>query len=163
MRGIAGWIVLVVCACDSGELPPPPPPLALPVVEPPPRVLVPDPATTVDSVYAELRVQIDDATTTGSLDAAHATRVIKSRAGLWRACFQKERNRVPALPLGTLVITARVDTNGTPLDVATSGFVDASFVSCVTSNFARLRFPNDAPGTLRDAMTYVLGDLDKQN
>jgi hypothetical protein len=69
------------------------------------------------------------------------SRVVRSRAGVYRACYQKELNRTPGLA-GTLNVAFDVDVDGTVLRVtATGGRLNDGVRQCVKSNVIRLKFP----------------------
>jgi hypothetical protein len=70
-------------------------------------------------------------------------RVVKSRAGIFRACYQRELNRTPGLG-GKLVIHFRIGADGMVKSAAKTGsssLTNAAVESCVKSNVMRLKFP----------------------
>lgn len=99
----------------------------------PHRPLPPSPIkTTIGDASGEL----------GGLTVDEAMRVIRSRAGIYRACYQKELNRSPGIA-GTLSVTIQIGGDG----VVQKSTVKAGTLSndvvltCIENNFARLRFP----------------------
>lgn len=70
-------------------------------------------------------------------------RVVKARAGVFRACYQKELNRTPGLG-GKLVVRFKIGADGAVQTAANAGgssLSNAAVESCVKSNVMRLRFP----------------------
>ena len=79
----------------------------------------------------------------GGLTAEEINRVVKARAGIFRACYQKELNRTPGIG-GKLVVRFKIDGSGTVQGAALAGGSTLSndgVTSCVTSNVMRLKFP----------------------
>lgn len=79
----------------------------------------------------------------GGLTAEEINRVVKARAGVFRACYQKELNRTPGLG-GKLVVKFKIDGQGVVQAASMAGGSSLSndaVVGCVTSNVMRLRFP----------------------
>jgi len=79
----------------------------------------------------------------GGLSAEEIDRVVRSRAGVFRACYQKELNRTPGLG-GKLVMKFKIDGNGVVQAASTGGgstMRNAAVESCVASNVMRLKFP----------------------
>ena len=70
-------------------------------------------------------------------------RVVKARAGVFRACYQRELNRSPGLG-GKLVVRFKINATG-GVDVAAnaggSTLSHAAVEQCVKSNVMRLKFP----------------------
>lgn len=88
-------------------------------------------------------VKLDGATGDFSgLSKEEIDRVIRARAGLFRACYQKELNRSPGLG-GKLVINFVIKPDGTVKSARTNGGTlrNAGVESCVKSNIMRLKFP----------------------
>ena len=69
-------------------------------------------------------------------------RVVKARAGVFRACYQKELNRSPGLG-GKLIIHFVIGADGTVKNSATQGgsLRNEGVESCVKGNIMRLKFP----------------------
>ena len=69
-------------------------------------------------------------------------RVVKARAGVFRACYQKELNRTPGIG-GKLIINFVIDSSGTVKSSRTNGgsLKNDGVESCVKSNIMRLKFP----------------------
>ncbi len=70
-------------------------------------------------------------------------RVVKARAGVFRACYQKELNRSPGLG-GKLVVRFKIGADGSVQSAANAGGSSLSndaVESCVKSNVMRLKFP----------------------
>ena len=70
-------------------------------------------------------------------------RVVKARAGVFRACYQKELNRSPGLG-GKLVVRFKIGSDGAVQTAANAGGSSLSndaVEQCVKSNVMRLKFP----------------------
>jgi len=79
----------------------------------------------------------------GGLTAEEINRVVKARAGIFRACYQHELNRSPGIG-GKLVIHFVIGGDGSVKSAKTSGgssLRNDGVESCVTSNIMRLKFP----------------------
>jgi len=79
----------------------------------------------------------------GGLTAEEINRVVKARAGIFRACYQQELNRSPGLG-GKLVVGFQIGGDGIVKSAKVSGgstMRNGSVESCVTSNIMRLKFP----------------------
>ncbi|HEU4729274.1 MAG TPA: AgmX/PglI C-terminal domain-containing protein [Kofleriaceae bacterium] len=81
----------------------------------------------------------------GGLTAEEIDRVVKARAGIFRACYQKELNHTPGIG-GKLVIHFKIGGDGTVQagNTSTAGgstLRNDAVESCVKSNVNRLRFP----------------------
>jgi hypothetical protein len=109
----------------------------------------------------EARVAIGEIT--GSFNgytAEEVKRVVMSRTGLWRACYQKELNRTPGIA-GKLVFHVSISGDGTvgkvnrKLDTMKSAAVEM----CVSANLMRLRFP--AKGAQADVAVPMIFTIDK--
>ena len=77
------------------------------------------------------------------LTAEEINRVVKARAGVFRACYQKELNRSPGLG-GKLVIHFQIGGDGVVKSAKTGGgssMHNDGVESCVSSNIMRLKFP----------------------
>jgi hypothetical protein len=70
-------------------------------------------------------------------------RVIKSRAGVFRACYQKELNRTPKLPGGKIIVAFTIAPEGHVSRAAmkSSTLNNAEVEKCVVTNVQRLKFP----------------------
>jgi hypothetical protein len=70
-------------------------------------------------------------------------RVVKARAGIFRACYQRELNRSPGIG-GKLVIRFKIGANGKVASAAKAGgssLSNSAVEACVKSNVMRLQFP----------------------
>ncbi|HET7501062.1 MAG TPA: AgmX/PglI C-terminal domain-containing protein [Kofleriaceae bacterium] len=81
----------------------------------------------------------------GGLTAEEIDRVVKARAGVFRACYQKELNHTPGIG-GKLVIHFKIGGDGTVQagNTSTAGgstLRNDGVESCVKSNVNRLKFP----------------------
>jgi hypothetical protein len=79
----------------------------------------------------------------GGLTAEEINRVVKARAGIFKACYQAELNRQPGLG-GKLTIAFQIGGDGVVKSAKVGGsstMRNASVESCVTSNIMRLKFP----------------------
>ena len=81
----------------------------------------------------------------GGLTAEEIDRVVKARAGIFRACYQKELNHTPGIG-GKLVIHFKIGGDGTVEagSTATSGgstMRNDTVEQCVKANVNRLKFP----------------------
>ena len=68
--------------------------------------------------------------------------MVKARAGVFKACYQKELNRQPGLG-GKLVIHFVIAADGSVKNASTQGGTlrNDGVESCVKSNIMRLKFP----------------------
>jgi hypothetical protein len=91
-------------------------------------------------------VQVAIATGTGDFGGYtedEINRVVKARAGVFRACYQKELNRSPGLG-GKLVVRFKIGSDGAVQTAANAGGSSLSndaVEQCVKSNVMRLKFP----------------------
>lgn len=79
----------------------------------------------------------------GGLTAEEINRVVKSRAGIFRACYQTELNRSPGLG-GKLVVSFQIGGDGVVKSAkinSGSTMRNSNVESCVKSNIMRLKFP----------------------
>ena len=79
----------------------------------------------------------------GGLTADEINRVVKARAGVFRACYQKELNRSPGIG-GKLVVHFVIGGDGSVKSAKTGGgssLRNDEVESCVSSNIMRLKFP----------------------
>ncbi|MGE0545590.1 MAG: AgmX/PglI C-terminal domain-containing protein [Kofleriaceae bacterium] len=91
----------------------------------------------------EIAVKLEEATGDFSgLSKEEIDRVVKARAGVFRACYQKELNRSPGIG-GKLVINFVIAADGTVKSSRTQGGTlrNDGVESCVKSNINRLKFP----------------------
>ncbi len=91
----------------------------------------------------EVSVKLEEATGEFSgLTREEIDREVKKRAGVFRACYQKELNRTPGLG-GKLVINFVIDAEGNVKSSRTQGGTlrNEGVESCVKSNINRLKFP----------------------
>jgi hypothetical protein len=81
-----------------------------------------------------------------ALTADMINRVVKARAGVFRACYQKELNRNPKLGGGKVVIKFTIQIHGTVAHVTVSSTTlnSAPVEQCLVAQFARLKFPAHA-------------------
>jgi TonB family protein len=79
----------------------------------------------------------------GGRSADDINRVIKSRAGVFRACYQKELNRTPKLPGGKIIVAFTIAPEGHVSRAATksSTLNNAAVEKCVVTTVQRLKFP----------------------
>ena len=87
----------------------------------------------------EVRVQI------GSTGTAGNDRVIKARAGVIRACYQRELNRNPGLR-GTIRLRIQTAPDGTVVSAGVMGDSLGSVGDCVAAQTRRMRFPENQAG-----------------
>ena len=91
-------------------------------------------------------VQVAIATGTGDFGGYtedEINRVVKARAGVFRACYQKELNRTPGLG-GKIVIRFKIGADGAVISASNGGggtLSNDSVEQCVKSNVMRLKFP----------------------
>src|SRR5260221_9912865 len=79
----------------------------------------------------------------GGLTAEEINRVVKARAGIFRACYQHELNRSPGIG-GKLVMHFVIGGDGNVKSAKTGGgssLHNESVEECVSSNIMRLKFP----------------------
>jgi hypothetical protein len=79
----------------------------------------------------------------GGLTAEEINRVVKARAGVFRACYQHELNRSPGLG-GKLVVHFVIGGDGSVKTAKVAGgssLRNDAVESCVSSNIMRLKFP----------------------
>ena len=91
----------------------------------------------------EVKVSIAEATGDfGGLSREEIDRVVKARAGVFRACYQKELNRTPGIG-GKMVIRFVIGADGIVKNASNAGgsFSNDGVASCVKSNIMRLKFP----------------------
>jgi hypothetical protein len=92
----------------------------------------------------EVKVAIADPTGDfGGLTADEIDRVVKSRAGIFKACYQKELNHTPGIG-GKLVVHFKITGDGAVEATATAAGTtlhNDGVESCVKSNVMRLKFP----------------------
>ena len=70
-------------------------------------------------------------------------RVLRARAGVFRACYQRELNRNPSLG-GRIDATLTIDSSGKVTDVMAGGSLGGAATSCVERQLRTLRFPAQA-------------------
>jgi hypothetical protein len=121
-------------AVDSSEPPPPPPPGR-------PSVSIGAPAgVKVTAPEAEL-----------------VERVVRSRAGIYRACYQKELNHAPGLS-GKLTVRFTI-ADGAVTMASASGLGNSEVETCIARNIRTLKFPTNAvPGTYSYPFTFSRGE-----
>lgn len=94
------------------------------------------------------------------LTKADIDRVVKSRSGLMKACYQRELNRAPGLG-GTLVVTFRIKPDGTVQSARVvpgkSTLRNSSVESCVTRQITGLKFPPKGGGVVNYPLIFSQG------
>jgi hypothetical protein len=94
------------------------------------------------------------------LTKAEIDRVVKSRSGLMKACYQRELNRAPGLG-GTLVVTFRIKADGTVQSARVvpgkSTLRNSSVESCVTRQITGLKFPAKGGGVVNYPLIFSQG------
>lgn len=94
------------------------------------------------------------------LSKAEIDRVVKSRSGLIRACYQKELNRAPGLG-GKLVVTFRIKADGSVQSArvvpSKSSLRNSSVESCVTRQITGLKFPAKGGGVVNYPFIFSQG------
>lgn len=88
-------------------------------------------------------VKIEDATGDfNGLSKEEIDRVVRARAGVFRACYQKELNRTPGIG-GKLIIKFVISADGAVKSASTQGgsLRNDGVESCVKGNIMRLKFP----------------------
>jgi hypothetical protein len=96
----------------------------------------------------------------GGLSREEIDRVVKSRQGLIRACYQKELNRARGLG-GKLVVNFVIAADGsvksTRVDPGKSTLRNEAVESCVRTQIARLRFPAKGGGVVNYPFVFSQG------
>ncbi len=91
----------------------------------------------------EVKVAVGEMTgDPGGYTEDEINRVVKARAGVFRACYQKELNRTPGLG-GKLVVKFKIGSDGTVMSATPTGgstLSNEAVQSCVSSNVMRLKF-----------------------
>jgi hypothetical protein len=74
--------------------------------------------------------------------AEQIDRVVKARAGVFRACYQKELNRTPGLS-GKVIVRFTINADGSVAKASTANTTlkNAGVERCLESNVLRLKFP----------------------
>ena len=121
------------------------PPLPQPIT-PPGGLMQPGPG------YVQVTTQVGDVKMVGktNLTVEEVSRVVKARAGIYRACYQKELNRATNLKgmKGTLTVTAEIDEIGRLTSATAAGSLKNEPVkTCIQAQFMRLKFPAKSPKT----------------
>jgi hypothetical protein len=91
----------------------------------------------------EVKVAIAEASGDfGGLTREEIDRVVKARAGVFRACYQKELNRTPGIG-GKMIIRFVIGGDGVVKNASNAGgsFTNDGVGTCVKSNIMRLKFP----------------------
>ena len=91
----------------------------------------------------QIAVKIEDATGDfNGLSKEEIDRVVRARAGVFRACYQKELNRSPGIG-GKLIIHFVISADGVVKNAATQGgsLRNVGVESCVKGNIMRIKFP----------------------
>jgi len=113
------------------------------VWQPPPP---PPPAVTIAIASVEGKLPSDRT-------ALQIDRVINARAGVFRACYQKELNRTPKLE-GTLAVTFQLTDTAVTSATSTGTLRNPGVEACVNSNVMRLRFPAGTPAKLTTTFKF---------
>jgi hypothetical protein len=94
------------------------------------------------------------------LTKAEIDRVVRSRSGLMKACYQRELNRTPRLG-GTIVVTFRIKPDGTVQSARVvpgkSTLRNSSVESCVTRQITGLKFPPKGGGVVNYPLIFSQG------
>jgi hypothetical protein len=94
------------------------------------------------------------------LTKAEIDRVVRSRSGLMKACYQRELNRSPGLG-GTIVVTFRIKPDGTVQSARVvpgkSTLRNSSVESCVTRQITGLKFPPKGGGVVNYPLIFSQG------
>jgi tetratricopeptide (TPR) repeat protein len=82
--------------------------------------------------------------------------VVRARAGIYRACYQRELNRAPATS-GRVSLVVAIDDQGTPTVQRTSpnGTNMDAVGQCLSQSISRLRFPAGEAKTFAVAMSFT--------
>lgn len=93
-----------------------------------------------------LRVDISEVSADlHGLTLAEVSKVVRSHTGVFRACYQREREKKPDLT-GKLVVRYTIHDDGSIGDVrivdSESTLHDAALAKCVQQQWQRLRFPS---------------------
>ena len=91
--------------------------------------------------------------TIGAIGDDAVNRVVRARAGLYRACYQKAVNRNPALA-GRLDISMVVGSDGSVQNAMAGGSMGNAVSSCIQANLRRLHFPAGVSSDVRFSMTF---------
>jgi hypothetical protein len=96
----------------------------------------------------------------GGLSREEIDKVVKSRQGLIKACYQKELNRARGIG-GKLVVSFVIGADGavksTRIDPGKSTLRNESIESCVRTQIARLRFPAKGGATVNYPFVFQQG------
>lgn len=100
-----------------------------------------------------VKVTFGKPTVSGALSIEQVQHVVMARAGIYRACYQRELNRTPSLS-GRFVIGFEVAQAGTvsTTKVTPSSIQSDGLAACLVSNVSRLRFPTASGST---TVTYA--------
>jgi hypothetical protein len=107
----------------------------------------------------EVAVHLEEATGDFSgLSKEEIDRVVKARAGVFRACYQKELNRTPGIG-GKLVINFVIAADGSVKSTRTGGgsLRNAEVEGCVKNNIARLKFPAKGGAVVNYPFVFTQG------
>ena len=92
----------------------------------------------------EVKVSVGEMTgDSGGYTEEEINRVVKSRAGMFRACYQKELNRSPGIG-GKIVVKFKIGADGSVQASAPTGgstLANEAVQACVSRNVGGLRFP----------------------
>jgi hypothetical protein len=102
------------------------------------------------------RITIGELSTSGSLSNDDATRAVRGRTGLFRACYQRELQRNPSLA-GFLTMTISVGADGAVASSKVDGADDLADVrACIASQIGRMKFaPAKRSSTIKGKMVLA--------
>ncbi|MDX2094140.1 MAG: AgmX/PglI C-terminal domain-containing protein [Kofleriaceae bacterium] len=99
---------------------------------------------------ARVELLLDASAAPGGRTAAEINRALKVRAGLVKACYQKELAKEPKLGAGgKLVVAFTIGTDGAVTESAIAQAFHAAVDACVIAQIRRLRFPAGNPAKVR--------------
>jgi tetratricopeptide (TPR) repeat protein len=92
--------------------------------------------------------------TIGSTGNDIANRLVRSRQGIMRACYQRELARDPSLA-GRLDVTFSIDDAGVVSNAMAGGSMGGQVAACVQAQVGRMRAPAGIAGTYRFTLTFA--------
>ena len=111
----------------------------------------------ITDVGGMMPTRVEPQVAIGGIGDAAINRVVRSRAGIYRACYQRELNRDPSLQ-GRIDVSMVIAPSGTVLNVLAGGSMGNTVSQCVQSNLRRLRFPAGVDQDVRFSMTFRPGN-----
>ncbi len=84
---------------------------------------------------------------------AQVSRVVRSRSGLLRACYQRELGRDPSLQ-GRLDVSLVIDASGAVLNAMAGGSMGNNVSGCIQTQLRRMRFPAGVSNDVRFSLTF---------